>query len=245
MLIDILQKITNPLSKKELAEILYSLIYSRCSDRPRTSREPYNQLKPVLNEQFTLVFIKSLDRNKEQFQPNEISGILVYIYRYSHVSNYSDIACLQPQPHVAINITNDGKYCITYETFDIVGKYKKDVSYMNDFKFISQPIEYIEKPCIVDINRYDYDMDEAENLYSYEKCDQLMAFKIMLAENAISSTTTSQSSPSNQQRPATSSAMRNRDLSRTSKNILSKSYLLGYTYYGINLPGGNYLFDKM
>lgn len=234
MLIDVLQKINRPLSKNDLAEILFTLIYSKSQDRLRTKIEPYNQLKPLLNEQYTLVFIKSFAKNQDIFGINEICGILVHLYRYSHVSNYSDIACLQLQPHVTVNIDKDGKYYIIYETFDTVKK-KERQTYMNDFKYITDPIEYFEKPCIVDIRNNEFDFYDIEKLYSYEKCDQYMAFQIMLAENSSSDNNIQE-----KQSPANLAKVS----SQLSKNILTKPYLMGYYYYKVGLSKGEYLFDK-
>lgn len=247
MLVDILQKIDTPLSKADFAKVLYQLIQPSCGGgaavvNERASLKPYDLLQPILNEQYTLVFIKSLERKADQFTAKEISSILAHLYRYSYVSSISSIASLQLQPYVALNFASDGKHMITYETFDVVERRQKD-RYLNDFKFIMSPIEFIEKPCVVKIPQPNYNMYDLESLYSYDKCDQYMAFQAMLDENtkALASSSGASSSSS---RPSTSSAARLRDINRASRFILSRIYLKGFYYYGTNLTGGYYVFDK-
>lgn len=261
MLADILHKISEPLSREMFADILFRLINSDCSNTyEKLETIPYNRLKPILNEQYTLKIIQSLE--KTNYNTEEISGLLVHLYRYSYVSNIRNVACITLQPHVFLAIDKDGRYFFNYETFNII-KPKNNITFLNNFGYISEPIEFIERPCVVDIKFRDSHIKELELLYDTDKCDQYLAFHMMLSNSSSSSTKTADNtSTPDDDKPSTSaeasssrifslpSATRNArvtELSKTSRDIFSKAYWMGYYYYGLgdNISGSyNYTFDN-
>lgn len=181
MLFNILQKINGFLSKKELSKILYSLIQPNCGRViERTKISPYNELKPMLDEHYTLTFIKSLE--EKDYNSNEITGILIHLYQYSHLANINSLASIQLQPAVFLHAEKNGKFILIYETF-YVNSRNLNIININDFKFISEPIEFVEKPCEIDVKLQRIDYDKLDVLYCPEKCDQYLAFCLMLTEN--------------------------------------------------------------
>lgn len=259
MLVDVLQKITHNLTRADFAKVLYALIQSECSRVPeRIEFVPYNQLKPILNEHYTLAFIRSL--KAEQYTPRDITSVLSHLYQYSYVAGLNSVASVQLQPHVIQNVDAEGRYIYNYETFEIVERLPNFVK-LNDFKFISEPVEFIEKPCIVDVESLsDSYLEEMEKLYSYDKCDQYLAFHIMLRENSDDGSAPATLSEEASTSAAATTGLAGRfsspdslastrqarltELNKTSRSIFSKAYWTGYYYYGINQGAGYYVFDQ-
>lgn len=224
MLVETLQKINKPLSREEFAKILYSLIQPDCGKvQPQLDVEPYSRLRPILNEQFTMTIIRNL--SESQYAPAEISGILAHIYKYSIVSNNDVMASYQLQPHVSTFIDNDGKYVLYYETFN--EKKVEGMRYMNDWRYIYQPIEFIEKPCVLPIDERGI---ETDNIFTFEQCDQNAAFRKMAEESYNQPKPSSSSSSSSSKRLPVGAV----PISKTtpSRHFLSRFYLLGYYYLG-------------
>lgn len=245
MLLNILQKINSPLSRVDFARILFALIQRNCDNIiERINIEPYNQLKPILNEHYTLTFIKSL--KSSNYSINEVTSILVHLYQYSHVSGINRISSIQLQPYVTLNINENGKYIFNYNTYKI-HEGVSNLLTINDFKFISEPIEYIERPCIVDVNTHQMHIDEMEILYSPEKCDQYLAFQLMLSSNNNSpaTNTNTQTNRIDINMPSTSRQKRVNELNKTSRSIFTKAYRIGYYYHGLNVNKGSYTFDMI
>lgn len=241
MLIDILREINEPLTRENFAKILYNLIQPDCAKITEyITQTPYNRLKPILNEQYTLTFIGSL--KKAQYDPEYISSILAHLYQYSYVSSIEKYASLQLQPQVNLSVNNDGKYILYYKTFHIENNITS-VIYINDFKFITEPIEFVEQPCNVPVPIPWSQTTDLEILYSHEKCDQYLSFQLMLQEadagqpNKNSTTTTSRL-------PSAQRQARLAEINKTSKEIFTRAYWIGYYYYNTNIGEGFYLFDK-
>lgn len=233
MLINILQKINDPLSKSELSQILYSLIQPHCGYTKKhvvTTISPYDELKPILNEHYTLYFIQTL--KEDNYNPTNISSILIHLYQYSFVANRNFVSDLQLQPYVKLNVKENGKFIYTYETYRVHDKLA-NILFVNDFSFITEPIEYIEKPCYVNVESMRSNIDEMEILYSPEKCDQYLAFQMMLCEN-------NRLNDEQQQKaniPSTSAEaekQKNNKTTISSRSIFTKHYWVGYYYYGLN-----------
>lgn len=248
MLVDILQQVTEPLSRADLAEILFNLIQPDCSRvHSKIEKIPYNQLKPILNEQYTRKFIYSL--TEEEYQPSNITSLLIHLYQYSIVTRNERWTSVTLQPQVTINIDTDGKYIINYKTFQFFD-IPSPVTYINDFAFISEPIEFINMPCYVDIPNDHVFIRDMEILYSPEKCDQYLAFMMMIGAN-VRDCGDAASSNNEQNRASTSSlsTRRSTQLAKTNKtatDVFSRAYWCGYYYY--NTPSlakkGYYTFDK-
>lgn len=247
MLVDILQRISVPLSRDEFAKILFSLIQSGCGRlTERTEIQPYNQLKPILDENYTLTFIKSL--KKSNYSPREIASVLAHLYQYSYVSHINHITCITLQPHVIMSVDANGKYLLSYETFHLNEKKPThNLTFVNNFRFIQEPIQFIEKPCIVDIPQDNLYIQEMEILYSPDRCDQFLAFQLMLADaQKSSSSTLTGGTERNLSMPSTSRQARLAEISKTSRAIFSKAYWCGYYYYGIPGAGlSNYTFTNV
>lgn len=262
MLVDILHKISQSLSRENFARILFHLIHPDCSSQYNKLEDvPYNRLKPILNEQYTLKFINNL--NKANYTPEEISGVLIHLYHYSHVSNIKNIACITLQPHVFLGVDKNGKYFYNYETFHL-NTTKQNITYLNNIGYVSEPIEFVERPCIVDVKTHDSHIKELELLYDMDKCDQYLAFHMMLGNNnntqtfgnSGESSATNAASADNQPStstgvrtfglPSTTRDIRAAELNKTSRSIFSRPYWMGYYYYGLENIAGNsyYMFES-
>lgn len=229
MLVDIIKKINTNLTREQLIEILYRLIHFDCGKRlPPTDMKPYNELRPMLNEHYTTTFINNI--KDAQYNPSQITSILVHLYRYSIVSNTSNIASLTLQPYVTLNMKADGEYIISYETFNDFDHNAK-ILHMNDLKYIKEPIEFIEKPCIVDIDSNTDIIDDMEHLYSPEKCDQYIATQMMLREVMSSACSTI-----SQKRNTVPNNMSN----KYPRDMRSLPYYIGYYYYNLKTNNSHY-----
>ncbi|WBR61495.1 hypothetical protein [Drosophila suzukii associated hytrosavirus 1] len=245
MLVDVLQKISSPLTRESFGKILYALIQADCGRQPeRIEAVPYNMLKPILNEHYTLTFIRSL--RQQQYSAAEIASVLSHLYQYSYVAGLNSIASIQLQPHVLLNVDSVGRYIFNYETYSLE-EYIPNVRHINDFKFISEPIQFIEKPCVFDLPRTNEHTEEMENLYSYDKCDQYLAFQLMLSSNSDDDnrpSTSRETTGRGFEGLSTARQSKVAELSKTSRAIFSKPYWAGYYYYGINQGSGFYVFDQ-
>lgn len=258
MLVDVLQKITTSLSREEFASILFRLIQPDCGRvTTRIEQAPYNELKPFLNEHYTMTVIRNL--NAQKYEATNISSILSHLYQYSIVTMNSTVASLQLQPYVTLNMDKSGKYIYTYKTYNQYD-HLASIIHMNDFKYITEPIEFIEKPCTVDYNACTLHIDEMELLYSHEKCDQYLAFQMMIQNNSTESseaTKKPQAGPTlsaagtsrrtfNIQQSSRLSAAGSSSFNKTVRSVLSLPFVLGYYYYGLTASDkkGRYKFDE-
>lgn len=246
MLVDIIQKIDKSLTSVEFSRILYSLIQS-CSGYSTTKidKHPYNELKPILDEDYTLYFIDSLKDNL--YDSEKIIAVLIHLYQYSYMCSIHNNSSIQLQPYVQVKQDKEGRYFLLYETYHVLAKNGNIVN-IKDFKYIKDPIEFVERPCIVDSKRYELNLDPLHLLFSHDKCDQYIAFNMMLKGNAgyCSASSTIQLPYLNKPDEFTRSRRTIQQVNKMSKDILSKPYFNGYYYYD-NLNTnykGFYLFEE-
>lgn len=245
MLVDILQKINKSLPLENFASILYQLINSSCG---RISRRieisPYDQLKPTLDEQYTLKFISSL--KKELYFPKEIAGVLIHLYQYSYTSNIESLASVTLQPYVVMNVDKNHNFILNYKR-SFIYDYPRNMSIINNFSNISEPIEFLEERCYINIPDDKFYEQEMEIIYSHENCDQYLAFYNMLKEASRSSN----GSLSSDNKPMENASYKRQakisDGNKKSREIFSPQYWCGFYYYGINSTQypGNYVFDRV
>lgn len=222
------------MSHTELSNILYRLIYFECGgNAPVVDLKPYNELRPILNENYTLTLIKNLETRT--YEPSEIASILVHVYQYSIVSNNVHVASMQTQPYVTLNMATNGQYIFSYETFNDYDNAAR-IRHMNDIKYITNPIDYLEKPCFIDTEENDLFIDDLEKLYSPEKCDQYLANLMMLKDIATSTTDAVNNSRSVSNTLGA--------ISKKSRDIRTLPYILGYYYYGLGMKDNNYVFTE-
>lgn len=259
MLINVFKKINKPLLGSDFINIIHYLIQSDYGylNSKKIEEKPYDELKPMLNEKYSLRFIGSIEINRS-YGPQEIISILAHLYQYSHVSSLEDVAALQPQPYVITSLDKDGKYILKYETFHVYVKTWNNI-HIDDPKFISEPIEFIEKPCFINVDLNKPNNSEIAALLSCEKCDQYLAFHAMIRENQPPSTATTAADKTNrggtQEQNRATSFLPNFDktikipssitettttttqqsisaTNKTAQSIISKLYWVGYYYYG-------------
>lgn len=230
MLVNILKKITTQLSYNDFIHILYKLIQFECGRQlPLIDLYPYNELKPILNEHYTTTVINNL-ANKI-YSHNEIANILGNLYEYSIVSNILNVVNLNSQPHVKLNINQNGEYIYSYKTFNDFD-YKAKIRHMNSLQYIKDPMSFIEEKCTIDVTSNSEFLNDMERLYSPEKCDQYLATKTLW--NQLTST------PSNSNpvlRPQTA------NLNKKSRDFWNLSFVIGYYFYGLNSSQSHYTFD--
>lgn len=241
MLADIISQITEPLDRKTLAEILYSLIqieYMRPIVKTRTT--PYNQLRALLNENYTMVHIRNL--TDKTYTVPEIIGILIHLYNYSHIAAQISISCLRLQPHVLLNINDQHQYFFNYKTYEIYQNRNPKFLVMNDLKYIQEPVEFVEKPCTVnDVDSLHKNfIKDMEMLHSTDKCDQYMAFHIMIDTNRRKSPEV----PPEPTNKGVKSRQSQQEETHPLKTLITKEYWSGYYMY--NTPNSlyNYVFQK-
>lgn len=223
---DVLRRIKAPLNQDTFASILYNLIKNEgCHKSARIDIEPYNDLRPDLNLHFTMSIIRNME--EPIYPENVICSMLVFLYQYSIVSDIESIACLRLQPHVTLAVAKDGRYVVVYDTFNMNMVNAINSPFMNDFKYIMQPIEFVEKPCHVDTTSNVIQLEEMEKLYTYEKCDQYVCYRLMLCDDNEGGCNTSEYKR-NPRVQATDKSL--------SRNYLSKPFLAGYYCYDV--PGG-------
>lgn len=249
MLIDILQKITDSLTRNELATILYNLIQPNCGhQRSKNTTPPYNELRQILDEQYTMTHIVNL--KNASYTADEIIGLLGHLYQYSIISKLNMTNNLQVQPHVILGHGNDGNYIYIYDTFNVFD-HLANIIYMNDFKYIMEPVQFVERPRFIDIVSNVLHINEMEKLFAHDKCDQYLAFQIMLQENNATCVTYTDN-PSVSSGDTTASVLpqrrsflqtgirrstdtNNADTTQKASTLITLPYLVGYFNYKLTL----------
>lgn len=235
MLKDVLKSIRNPISRANLGYVLHNLIKPGCGNVPvRILIEPYNLLPPILNKYYTLKFIRNLD--KEEYAPDMIAGILCNIYRYSYVSDDAVVASVQTQPYVTLERKTDGHFILSYETYN---SFPVGITYVNELRFLTLPLEFVERKCIKTPSDHT-SSDIACNFFSFDKCDQYIAFQQLIKTNRTAQQELSGPSTSKAGKLKTTQFNRN----TPSGSIMSVRYLEGYICYGLIEASGTYTFSN-
>lgn len=256
MLIDILHKINKPLAKTELAQVLFSLIQPGCDiDKINsTNVYPYTLLQPVLNDNYTCFFIRNL--HKDKYTPLEISSLLVHLFRYSLVCNVNSLAAVTLQPRVMMKVGPNGNFVLNYQTFNMYRNSSEILTQINDFSFIEDPIKFIETPCIYQVPKCDTQIDQMDALFSPEKCDQYMAYTLMMAQFAPQQNDNQLQQQQQGEGIDMGQARRNRNQQQRQQpqkdrnklpagQLISLAYLVGYYCYDIpSVQKGRYVFKQ-
>lgn len=158
------------------------------------------------------------------YQAEEIASLLAFFYKYSMISNNEVISTYTLQPHVSLHQDMNGKYLLAYETFN--EKHIEDMRYINDWRYIYYPIEFVEKPCSVPMDERGIEID---NIFTFEQCDQYAAFRKMAEESTNEPKTTTVAGTSRQRVTTTVISK-----GTPSRSVLSRQYLLGFYYLGVS-----------
>lgn len=244
---EVLRNISVDIDVGDFSQILYNLIVPDDTRAiiPNTTIAPYKNLRPILNENYTKVIIKNLQKEK-RITPARQCAILKHLYDYSVISNSHAMKCVTLQPYVNVKKNKEGKYYYSYTTYNRIGT--DHLLFLNDFKYITHPIEFVEKPCFLDVEIDDIDLKDIERLGSFDRCDQYVAHQLLMLEeysqSAASSSSSSLSNSTRRTRTITS------DLGKSlpqnaSWHTISAPYLAGYFYFNQKTKNNeSYTFNK-
>lgn len=227
MLVDTLNQIVFPLTRSEFLSILANLIDYSCEDKTTNliTMKPYNELLQTLDQDYTMYAIRNLA--KETYTPEEIQGFLGHLYRYTVFASRDFISSLTIQPQVLLKEKPNGEHYYTYEQHHLY-KYIPEITLINDISYIRTQLEFVPAICECKEDNTEDFLHDMELLFSYDKCDQYLAFNTMIKSNEIASGSSSSSTLK-----YSSGKRRIPSADRTSRDIFSKPYWLGYFFYGI------------